>query len=139
MGLLLFLRKRKRKRSIRNRIFGPRRIISVVKTGKFVRDFFFMSGCNPTIVMASLFLRIIHNKQNVTRLLRLWTSDRLIADVSTLQHKISMPAGFEPTISAGEWPQNHGLDPSATGIGSVFSDRMSNIVLRGRWCNIIIS
>jgi hypothetical protein len=28
------------------------------------------------------------------------------------------PAGFEPAIPAGEWPQNHALDRAATGIGS---------------------
>jgi len=26
--------------------------------------------------------------------------------------------GFEPTISAGEWPQTYALDRAATGIGS---------------------
>ena len=37
------------------------------------------------------------------------------------QHrKTSMPpVGFEPTISAGEWPQTYALDRAATGIGSV--------------------
>jgi hypothetical protein len=32
---------------------------------------------------------------------------------------INAPAGFEPTISAGERPQNHALDCAATGTGSV--------------------
>ena len=27
------------------------------------------------------------------------------------------PVGFEPTISAGEWPQTYALDGAATGIG----------------------
>ena len=27
------------------------------------------------------------------------------------------PVGFEPTISAGEWPQTYALDWAATGIG----------------------
>jgi len=27
------------------------------------------------------------------------------------------PAGFEPTIPPGEWPQTHALDRAATGIG----------------------
>jgi len=26
------------------------------------------------------------------------------------------PVGFEPTVSAGEWPQTHALDRAATGI-----------------------
>jgi len=29
------------------------------------------------------------------------------------------PVGFEPIISAGEWPQTHALDSEATGIGLV--------------------
>ena len=28
------------------------------------------------------------------------------------------PVGFEPTISAGEWPQTYALDRAATGTGS---------------------
>ena len=32
-----------------------------------------------------------------------------------------MPAvGFEPTISAGEWPQTYALDCAATGTGFIF-------------------
>ena len=44
MGLLLFLRKRKRKSSILNRIFVPHRIMSVVKTVQFVSDYFVHVG-----------------------------------------------------------------------------------------------
>ena len=29
------------------------------------------------------------------------------------------PVGFEPTISAGEWPQTYALDRAATGTGSI--------------------
>jgi len=52
----------------------------------------------------------------------LWTSDRLVADISTWQHttltQTSMPpVGFEPTISAGERPQTYALDGAAAGIG----------------------
>ena len=28
------------------------------------------------------------------------------------------PVGFEPTLSAGEWPQTYALDRAATGTGS---------------------
>jgi len=28
-----------------------------------------------------------------------------------------LPVGFEPTISAGEWPQTYALDCAATGTG----------------------
>ena len=29
------------------------------------------------------------------------------------------PVGFEPTISAGEWPQTYALDRAATGTGQM--------------------
>jgi len=29
------------------------------------------------------------------------------------------PVGFEPTISAGEWPQTYALDRAATGTGNI--------------------
>jgi hypothetical protein len=29
------------------------------------------------------------------------------------------PVGFEPTISAGEWPQTYGLDRAAAGTGGL--------------------
>ena len=29
------------------------------------------------------------------------------------------PVGFEPTVSAGEWPQTHALDREATGTGLI--------------------
>jgi hypothetical protein len=29
------------------------------------------------------------------------------------------PAGFEPTISAGEWAQTHALDHAVAGIGDM--------------------
>ena len=52
----------------------------------------------------------------------LWTSDQSGAETSTWQHttlnnrQTSMPrVGFEPTISAGEWPKTYALDRAATG------------------------
>ena len=52
----------------------------------------------------------------------LWTSDQLVAETSTWQHTthtidIHAPAGFEPTISAGERTQTYVLDGAATVIG----------------------
>ena len=53
----------------------------------------------------------------------LWTSDLPVAETSTWLHttltreKIHDPAGFEPTIPAGEWPQSDALDRAATGTG----------------------
>ena len=30
------------------------------------------------------------------------------------------PVGFEPKISAGEWPQTYALDRAATGTGMIY-------------------
>jgi hypothetical protein len=53
------------------------------------------------------------------------TSDQLVAETSSWQHKIlttdiHAPVGFKPTISAGERPQTYVLDPEATGTGVAF-------------------
>ena len=32
------------------------------------------------------------------------------------------PVGFEPTISAGKWPQTYALDRAATGTGNFYHD-----------------
>ena len=54
----------------------------------------------------------------------LWTSDHPVKETSdNTQHsqQTSMPpAGFEPTISAGERPQTYALDRAATGTGHLF-------------------
>jgi hypothetical protein len=63
--------------------------------------------------------RLHSNSSHMVRLL--WTSDQLYAVTSASQHitlkrdrEIAMPlAGFEPTISASEWPQTHALDRAA--------------------------
>ena len=53
----------------------------------------------------------------------LWTSDQLVAEISTITHnthkrEISMPpAGFEPTISESERPHTYALDSAATDLG----------------------
>jgi hypothetical protein len=53
----------------------------------------------------------------------LWTSDQPDAETPTWQHTIHkrqtsmLPVGFEPAISASEWPQTYALDRAATGIG----------------------
>ena len=36
------------------------------------------------------------------------------------------PVGFEPTISAGEWPQTYALDRAATGTGVYSALRNEN-------------
>ena len=54
----------------------------------------------------------------------LWTSYQLVAETSTCQHTTLTtdnasipPVGFEPSISAGKWPQSYALDSAATGTG----------------------
>ena len=55
----------------------------------------------------------------------LWTRDQFVAKTYLTTHNIhnrqtSMSlVGFEPTISAGEWPQTHALDRAATGTGFI--------------------
>jgi hypothetical protein len=52
----------------------------------------------------------------------LCTSDQSGAETTTLHNTThnrlaSMPpVGFEPSIPASDWPQNHALEPAATGI-----------------------
>ena len=46
------------------------------------------------------------------------------------------PAGFEPTISAGEWPRTYDLDHVATGTGSMLITDPNNIQLQ-RDLNIV--
>ena len=48
--------------------------------------------------------------------------------LTTHNRQISMPpVGFEPIISAGEWPQTHALDRAATGTGSI--SEVSNTII----------
>ena len=63
----------------------------------------------------------------------LWTSDRLIAETSTCtthnthNGQTSMPpVGFEPTISASEWPQTYALDRAATGAANNNNNNNNN-------------
>jgi hypothetical protein len=51
----------------------------------------------------------------------------------------SMPlAGFESTISAGEWPQTYALDRAATGIGSVYSSLYTSKILHSAANKLLI-
>jgi len=55
----------------------------------------------------------------------LWTSDQSVAETCTGPHthnthnrQTTMPTvGFEPSISAGEWPKTYALDRADTGNG----------------------
>ena len=96
--------------------------------------FLFWWGCGPTWAMASSFTRFLdHTQRRITvgRTL-LWTSDQLVAETSTWQHKTlttnihASPVVFEPTISAGERPQTYALDRAATGTGNNMVSATSN-------------
>jgi len=45
------------------------------------------------------------------------------------------PVGFEPTISAGEWPQTYALDLAATGTG--FRQCKVNEILAAQGCKAV--
>jgi len=76
--------------------------------------------------MASTFLRFLDHTQRRTTVGRTpldeWSArrrDLYLTTHNTHNRQIFMPpVGFEPTISAGEWPQAYTLDRAATGTGS---------------------
>ena len=88
--------------------------------------FFLLWRCDPTRVMASSFLRFLDHTQRRTTVGRTppdeWSARRrelYLTTHNTHNRQISMPpVGFEPTISAGERPQNYALDRAATGTGT---------------------
>ena len=43
------------------------------------------------------------------------------------------PVGFEPTISAGEWPQTYALDRAVTGAGNSSVTAEENFTKRDIW------
>ena len=87
--------------------------------------FFWLWRCDPTLVLASSFLRFLDHTQLRTTVGRT-PLDELSArrrDLYLTTHNIhnrqtSMPpVGFEPTISAGERLQTYALGRAATGTG----------------------
>jgi hypothetical protein len=85
--------------------------------------FCFLWRCDPTRVMASSFLKFLNHTQRRTTVgrtpLEEWSARRRqLTTHNTHNRQISMPpVGFEPTISAGERPQNYAVDRAATGTG----------------------
>ena len=75
--------------------------------------------------MASSFLRFLDHTQRRTTFgrtpldeLSARRRDLYLTTHNTHNRQTSMsPVGFEPTISAGEWPQTYALDRAATGTG----------------------
>jgi len=88
---------------------------------------FFLWRCDPKRVMASSFLRFLDHTQRCntvgkTPLDEWWARRRdfYLTTHNPHNRQTSMPpVGFEPTISAGERPQTHGLDRVATGTGTL--------------------
>jgi len=87
--------------------------------------FFLLWRCDPTRVMASSFLRFLDHTQRRTTFCRTpldeWSvcrRDLYLTTHNTHDKQTSMhPVEFEPTISAGEWPQTYALDGASTGTG----------------------
>ena len=84
--------------------------------------FFFLWRCGPTRAMASSFTRFLDHTQRRTTIGRTpldeWSARRRDLYLTTHNRQTSTPpAGFEPTISAGERPQTYAVDRVATGTG----------------------
>ena len=77
------------------------------------------------LAMASTFLKVLDHTQRRTKVGRIsldeWSAlrrDLYLATHNTHNRQTSRhPAGFEPTISAGERPQTYAIDRAATGTG----------------------
>ena len=102
----------------------------------YIYLFILLWRCDPTRVMASLFLRFLDHTQRRTTFGRTpldeWSArrrDLYLTTNNTHNRQTSMhPVGFEPTISAGERPQTYALDRAATGIiFSYISQLLSNL------------
>jgi len=87
------------------------------------RFFFLLWRCDPVWVTASSFLRFLDHTRRCTIVGRTpldeWSArrrDLYLTTHNTHNRQKSMPlVGFEPMISAGEWPQTYALDCAATG------------------------
>ena len=81
--------------------------------------------CGPTQAMASSFLRFLHHTWRHITVGRTpldeWSAhcrDLYLTTHNTHNRQTTMPpVVFEPTISAGEWPQTYALDCMATETG----------------------
>jgi hypothetical protein len=66
--------------------------------------------CSPARAMVSSSMRFLdHTKRRTPVGRTLWTSDQLVAETSTCQHRHTQqtympPVGFEPMVAAGERP-----------------------------------
>jgi len=84
---------------------------------------FFLWRCDPTLVMASSFLRVLDHTQRRSTVgrnpLDEWSArrrDPYLTTHNTHNRQTSIPlVEFEPTISTGERPQTYALHRTATG------------------------
>jgi len=91
----------------------------------FIYIYFLLWRCDPTWVMACLFLRFLDHIQRRNTVGRTpldeWSAHR--TDLYLTKHNTQNrqtfmpPVGFKPKISAGERPQTYALDGAATGTG----------------------
>jgi hypothetical protein len=89
------------------------------------RQIFFLWRCDPTRVMASLFLTFPDHTKRRTTVGRTpldegsaGRRDIYLTTYNTHNRQISMPpVRFEAMVSAGERPQTYALDRVATGTG----------------------
>ena len=121
-------------------IFQIRRIqeyININLHGSSRKVCFFLWRCDPTRVMASLFLRFLDHTQRRSTVGRTpldeWSArrrDLYLTTQNTHNRQTSMPpVGFEPTISAGERPQTYALDRAGTGTGSYLLVAVWNVAI----------
>jgi hypothetical protein len=103
------------------------------------RSWFFWGGGSPQCSRASSFTRFLDHTQRHTAVggtipneWSAWRRDLYLTTHNTHNRQTDMsPVRFEPTISAGERPQNYALDRAATGTVSE-ADRPS-LFLNPRW------
>ena len=111
---------------------------------------FFLWRCGPTRARASSFMRFLdHTKRRTTvgrTPLDEWSDrrrDLYLTTHNTHSRQTSMPpAGFEPTISAGERQQTCPLDRAASGTGFIWVSQCKVIKICGKsvhcWNNSVV-
>jgi len=100
-------------------------------------NFFFLGTTVPPWARASSFTRFIYHTQQCTTVHRKtldeWPAhhrDLYLTTHNTHNRQTFMPPlGFEPTISAGEWPQTEALDRAANGIGNMNISQLKYVLI----------
>jgi len=95
--------------------------------GKYLHWFVCFGAAAPQWAMLSSFMKFLDHTQRRNTFRRTpldeWSARRRDLYLTTYNIHNSRypcpPVGFEPTVSAGEWPQAYALDRAAIGTGSV--------------------